>query len=57
MREYIEKMLIFLSFLFGWEWKNEKREKMGLNKFTHISLLKNNAQLKKKVQLPEIIKK
>ena len=37
----------FLSFLFGWEWKSGEMEKMSLNKFTHIALLKNDAKLKK----------
>ena len=43
-----ENILIFLSFLFGWEWKSGEMEKMSLNKFTHIPLLKNDAQLKQK---------
>ena len=34
----------FPSFLFCWEWKNGEMEKMNLYKFTHISLLKNDAQ-------------
>ena len=38
----------FFSFLFGWEWKSEGMKKMSLNKFTHIPLLKNDAQLKQK---------
>ena len=37
-----------LSFLFGLEWKGGGMEKMSLNKFTHIPLLKNDAKLKKK---------
>ena len=42
------KIFYFLSFLFGWEWKSGRMEKMSLNKFTHIPLLKNDAQLKQK---------
>ena len=34
--------------MFGWEWKSEEMEKVSLYKFTHISLLKNNGQLKQK---------
>ena len=34
--------------MFGWEWKSGEKEKMSLNKFTHIPLLKNDAQLKQK---------
>ena len=37
-----------LSFLFGLEWKGGGMEKMSLNKFTHIPLLKNDVKLKKK---------
>ena len=37
-----------LFFLFDWEWKSGGKEKMSLNKFTHIPLLKNDAQLKQK---------
>ena len=33
--------------MFGWEWKSRKMEKVILRKFTHISVLKNNIQLKK----------
>ena len=33
--------------MFGWEWKSGEMEKMSLNKFTHIALLKNDAKLKK----------
>ena len=37
----IEKILIsFLFFLFGWEWKSEKMEKVRLYEFTHVPLLK-----------------
>ena len=43
----IEKIL-FSLFLFDWEWKSGGKEKMSLNKFTHIPLLKNDAQLKQK---------
>ena len=43
-----QKNFYFLSFLFGWEWKNGGMEKMSLNKFTHIPLLNNDAQLKQK---------
>ena len=35
----------FIFFPSSWEWKSEK---MSLNKFTHIPLLKNNVQLKQK---------
>ena len=38
------KYFIFSHFLFGWEWKSRKMEKMSLNKFTHIPLIKNDAQ-------------
>ena len=41
------KKIYFLSFLFGWEWKSGGMEKMSLNKFTQIPLLKNDAKLKK----------
>ena len=41
-----EKKIYFLAYLFGWEWKNGGMEKMSSNKFTHIPLLKNDAQLK-----------
>ena len=34
--------------MFGWEWKSGETEKMSLNKFTHISLLKNDTKLNKK---------
>ena len=34
------KDFIFFSFLFGWEWKSRGMEKMSLNKFTLILLLK-----------------
>ena len=44
----IEKILFSLFFLFDWEWKSGGKEKMSLNKFTHIPLLKNDAQLKQK---------
>ena len=44
-----QKRFYFLSFLFGWEWKSEAMKKMSLNKFTHISLLKNDVQLKQKI--------
>ena len=43
-----KKDFIFSPFLFGWEWKSGVMEKMNLNKFIHISLLKNDAQLKQK---------
>ena len=42
-----EKILIFLI-LFGWEWKSGRVEKVSLHKFTHIPLLKNDAQFKQK---------
>ena len=41
-----QKRFYFLSFLFGWEWKSEGMEKISLNKFLHIPLLKNNTKLK-----------
>ena len=34
--------------MFGWEWKSGGMEKVSLYKFTHIRLLKNDGQLKKK---------
>ena len=34
--------------MFGLEWKSREMEKMKLNKFTHISLLNNDAKFKKK---------
>ena len=34
--------------MFGWGWKSEGKEKMSLNKFTHIPLLKNDVQLEQK---------
>ena len=51
--------------MFGWEWKSGEMKKKILNKFIHISLLNNNAQLKKNVtnnqkkkkQSPKFIKK
>ena len=39
----------FSYFLFGWEWKNEGMKKVSLYKFTYIPLLKNDTQLKKKI--------
>ena len=36
------KRFYFLPFLFGWGWKSGGIEKMSLNKFTHILLLKND---------------
>ena len=42
------KRFYFIFFLFGWEQKSGGNEKMSLNKFTHIPLLKNDAQLKQK---------
>ena len=30
--------------MFGWEWKSGRIEKISLNKFTHIPLLKNDAE-------------
>ena len=44
----MEIFFYFLSFWFGWDWKSEEMEKMSLNKFIHIPLLKNNVQLKQK---------
>ena len=34
--------------MFGYEWKSGGMEKMSLNKFTYIPLLKNDAKFKKK---------
>ena len=34
--------------MFGWGSKSGMMEKMSLNKFTHIRLLKNDTQLKQK---------
>ena len=42
------KRFYFLSFLFGWKWKNGEMKKISLNKFTHIPLLNNDTKLKKK---------
>ena len=40
------KYFIFSFFLFfSWEWKSGGIEKMSLNKFTHLPLLKNDAKL------------
>ena len=41
----IKKDFISSFFLFGGEWKSGGMEKMSLNKFTHILLLKNDAKL------------
>ena len=41
-----QKRFYFISYLFGWEWKSGGIEKMSLNKFIHIPLLKNDIQLK-----------
>ena len=38
------KIFYFLFVLFGWEWKSRGMKKNNLNKFTHITLLKNDAQ-------------
>ena len=43
-----QKRFQFPLFLFGWEWKSRGMEKVSLYKFTHILLLKNDAQLKRK---------
>ena len=43
-----QKRFQFPLFLFGWEWKSGEMEKVSLYKFTHIPLLKNDAQLKPK---------
>ena len=37
------KIFYFFSYLFRWEWKSGRIEKMNLNKFTHIPFLKNDA--------------
>ena len=46
--------------MFGWEWKNGMK-KVSLYKFTHVPLLKNDAQLKqnneKKGNHPNLLKK
>ena len=44
----MKKILISFFFLFGWEWKSKRIEKVNLYKFTYIPLLKSYAQLKKK---------
>ena len=38
-----QKRFYFIFFLFGWEQKSGEMEKMNLKKFTHIPLLKNDA--------------
>ena len=51
--------------MFGWECKNGGIKKVSLYKFTHILLLKNDAQIKQKMdkqpkkknQSPKFIKK
>ena len=43
-----QKRFQFPLFLFGWEWKSRGMEKVSLYKFTHIPLLRNDAQLKQK---------
>ena len=43
-----QKIFYFLSFLFGWEQKNGGYEKISLNKFTNLPLLKNDTQLKQR---------
>ena len=48
IEKWNDRKNFILSFLFGWEWKSGRIEKNILNKFTHILLLKNNAQLKQK---------
>ena len=42
------KIFYFFFVFFCWKWKSGEMEKMNLNKFTHITLLKNDAQLKQK---------
>ena len=44
--ENIEKILFFLLFI--WLGVKKVEKKKSLNKFTHISLLKNDVQLKQK---------
>ena len=39
-----QKKFLFPLFLFSWEWKSRGMEKVSLNKFTHIPLIKNDAQ-------------
>ena len=48
MKKWEDRKIFILSLLFGWKWKSERMEKINLNKFTHIPLLKNDAQLKQK---------
>ena len=43
-----QKRFQFPLFLFVWKWKSRGMEKVSLYKFTHIPLLKNDAQLKRK---------
>ena len=50
--------------MFGWKWKSGGIKKVSLSKFTHISLLKNDGQLKqindkqpKKIKITQLIKK
>ena len=55
----IEKIFISLIFI-GWEWKSRGMKKVSLNKFTHIPLIKNDAQKvtrKKKRKSSKFIKK
>ena len=42
------KKFNFSLFLFSWEWKSGGMEKVNLYKFTHIPLIKNDCQLKRK---------
>ena len=65
MKKWEDRIIFILSLLFGWKWKSGRMKKISLNKFTHIPLLKNDAQLKqkkwqittKKEQSPKFIKK
>ena len=47
--ENIEKILFFLLFI--WLGVKKVEKKKSLNKFTHISLLKNDVQLKQKQKI------
>ena len=53
--ENIEKILFFLLFI--WLGVKKVEKKKSLNKFTHISLLKNDVQLKQKQKIIKNYKK
>ena len=48
MKKWEDRIIFILSLLFGWKWKSGRKEKISLNNFTHIPLLKNDDQLKQK---------